>query len=448
MQAGASVVALPIAPGMPMMGYGLREGAARSTHDALHARALYLAGARPLLWIACEVCLIVPRQADQVRVAVARETGLAPDCITVACIHTHSGPETGLLALVAGVPEPPHVAPLLAAAVEAGVRAVRSAEPARLGVGHGEAHIGRNRRSASGPLDPDILVLRVDRADGSPLAVWYAHGCHPTVLGHENLAFSADWPWAANARIEAALPGAVPIFALGAHADIDPRTRGLMELGRFGQSLGAGFDQVEQLGREVGDAVAAAASSLATRAEQRIGCASARVRIDAHRATDAERRAALAALELPEDSEIGTGDFFKLERERTQEFPPAERRERLARVRGYLRGRTAARFAFSEHPDVEVQLLRVGDARIAALPAEATTDVGLDWKQRRGSRDAAVASIANGWLRYLPHPANFAEPGAEESYEVLMSTLVPEAATRLLDAAQQLDAELAAEVGA
>jgi len=53
-----------------------------------------------------------------------------------------------------------------------------------------------------------------------------------------------------------------------------------------------------------------------------------------------------------------------------------------------------------------------------------------------------VVSIANGWLRYLPHPRNFAEPDAEHAYEVLMSTFGPDAATHLLDAADALRARL------
>jgi len=49
-----------------------------------------------------------------------------------------------------------------------------------------------------------------------------------------------------------------------------------------------------------------------------------------------------------------------------------------------------------------------------------------------------VLSIANGWMRYLPHPDDFAEPGAHQGYEVLTSTFVPEAARRLLEAGQAL----------
>ena len=448
LEAGTSALALPVELGAPMMGYGLRVGETESLHDPLHARALYLRGASDCLIVTLDVCLIAPAQAEAVRVELERATGVPRERVLVACIHTHSGPDTGLAALAAGKPAPERAAALLATAVRAGREAVRAAAPAALGLAHAAAQIGRNRSKAGGPLDPDLLVLRVDDARGAPLAVAYVHGCHPTALGPENLAWSADWPWAAAARIGEALPGANPIFLLGAHADVDPRTRGVKDLAETGKTRGVGFDEVEKLGREVGEAVAAAALAAKPERSAAVGALSGRVRLAAHAESETERAAALAALELPPDAQLGTNDFFRLETERTQGLPPAERRERIARVRRYLRGRMAKQFAGGPEADVEVQVLRLGEARFAALPLEATVDVGRDWKERTGSPHAAVLSIANGWLRYLPHARSFAEPAAHTHYEVLMSCFEPDAATRLLDFAERLDRRLGAEPGA
>lgn len=437
--AGTSAVVLETPIGAEMMGYGARTGTAESLHDPLHARALYLASDSDLLLIECELCLLAPSQAEGVRERIAAKTGVAGERILVGCIHTHSGPDTGLGALLMGSELPGHVPPLLEAAVEAGVQAHAAAVPARLGVGLAEARIGRNRRRADGPLDTDVLVLRVDRADGSPLSVLYLHGCHPTALGHDNLAYSADWPWAAGRAIQEALPGCNPIFVLGAHADVDPRTRDLLDLAIPGQSVGVSFDQVEVLGREIGQSVVEAASAIRTRPEAAVAAGSSRVRIPIHRA-DLERRRldALAALGLPPDSDAGTGDLYRMERERTADLPAEQRRERVAKVRLYLRDRTARRFAFGEEPQVEVQVLRIGDAHLLGLPLEPTVDVGLEWKRRLGSRHAAVVGIANGWLRYLPHARNFEESFAEQKYEILQSTLVPEASDLLLAEAERL----------
>ena len=449
LEAGTSALALPIALGQPMMGYAARTAPAASLHDPLHARGLYLRGRSDCLIVSLEVCLLAPQHADGVRAELERRTGVARERILVACIHTHAGPETGIAALAAGKAAPASAAALLDTAVRAGEAAVRSAGPARLAHARGEARIGANRRVAGGPFDPELLVLRIDGATGAPLAVVYSYGCHPTALGPENLAFSADWPWAAGRAIGEALPGANPIFLLGAHADVDPRTRGVKDLAETGKTSGVGFAEVEKLGREVGEAVARAAlAAEPSRAEGAVGALSTRVRLPAHREDEGARRQALEALALPPDTELGTNDFFRLETERTRGLPAAERRERIARVRGYLRGRMAPRFAGGAEADVEAQVLRIGEARFAALPLEATVDVGRDWKARSGAGPAALLSIANGWLRYLPHERNFDEPGAHTHYEVLMSTFETHAATRLLEAAERLERRLGAELGA
>jgi hypothetical protein len=448
LEAGTSALALPVEVGQPMMGYGARVAPAAALHDPLHARALYLRGRSDCLIVSLEVCLIAPPQADGVRAELERRTGVPADRILVSCIHTHAGPDTGIAALAAGRPAPPHAAALFDAAVRAGEAAKQSAAPARLAHARAEARIGANRSRAGGPFDPEALVLRVDGPGGAPLAVLYSYGCHPTALGPENLAWSADWPWAAGRAIAAALPGANPVFLLGAHSDVDPRTRGVKDLAETGKTSGVGFDEVERLGREVGEAVARAAIAAGpARTPAAVGARSARVRLRAHREDPEARRRALEALGLPPDAEVGTNDFFRLELERTRELPPEERRERIARVRTYLRGRMAPRFAGGAEADVEVQVLRLGDARFAALPLEATVEVGQDWKARVAP-PAALLSIANGWLRYLPHERHFRAPGAERHYEVLMSTFEADAATRLLEQAERLERELSAELGA
>ncbi len=454
----AGVARVPLAPplGVPLMGYGAREGVAVATHDPLFARALHLRSAtggarRGVLLVALDVCLLAPVQALGVRERIAAVTGLPVAAITVACTHTHSGPDTGLGDALEGRPPAPHVAALLDAAVRAGAQAARAAVPARLGVGHAEAAIGRNRRRSDGPLDRGVTVLRVDGADGSPLALLYIHGCHPTALGHDNLVFSADWPGAASHRIEAELPGVLAIFLLGAHADVDPRTRGLQDVAIPGQSVGVGFDGMETLGDEVGAAVARAAAGIATSRSAPVAAASRTVRLvthpgpgsaeeRAHRLA-AGRRGALEALGLDPGLRVRSQELYELAVRRTAGLALEERRARIARVRLDLRDRQAAWFAGGAEAAVEVQALRLGPLRLLALPLEATVDVGLDW-QGRAARPAALLSIANGWLRYLPHGRNFLESKADQGYEVLSSTFPATAAERLLDAGQDLHSQL------
>jgi hypothetical protein len=441
LHAGVASAVLDPPLGVPMMGYSARAGVSERTHDPLQVRAVHLRGESDLLWIECDVCLLAPQQAREVRARISARTGVPLERILVGSVHTHSGPDTGFGELLAGREPPAFVAAMLEVVTDVGVRACAAPRRARLAVGRAEARIGRNRRRVDGPLDPEILIVRVDdAAEGRPLAIVYVHGCHPTALGHENLDYSADWPGAAAAVIRARHPGAEPVFALGAHADVDPRTRGLQDLAISGQSVGVSHAETAALGREVGEAVAEAAARLGPVDDGRVGAASTTVRVPVRQASERGLADALAALGLPADARPKVSELYALEHERTQHLPPAERRERIAVVRAYLRDRTARRFAFAEEAevDVEVQVLRVADALFLALPLEPTVDVGFDWKRRAPTARAAVLGIANGWMRYLPHEKNYREPGAHMNYEVLQSTLVPDAATRLLGAAETL----------
>jgi hypothetical protein len=298
-------------------------------------------------------------------------------------------------------------------------------------------------------VDPEVVVLRVDDARCQTRAVAFVHGTHPTVLGHENLAWSADWPGAAGAAVRERLPEAIPLFLLGAHADVDPRTRGLQDLALSGQSVGAGFEACETLGREVGDAVAAEARAIEPCADLAVGSRGSAIAIPVHgaeageaaQAVALERRAREAALALGLDPEepLRVSQVFALEAERTAGLEPEEKRQRMARARLFVRDRTAPRLAGGLRPSVELRVLSLGAARWLGLPAEATAELGLAWKAGQAPGSALLSNVG-GWLRYLPHPDRFTAPRAHHHYEVLMSTLEPGAALRLLDAAVELAA--------
>lgn len=74
-----------------------------------------------------------------------------------------------------------------------------------------------------GPVDPKIATLRLDRLDGSPLAVLYQFACHP-IQGVANGGNTADIVGFASQVIEEGLGnGALAIFFQGCGGDINPR---------------------------------------------------------------------------------------------------------------------------------------------------------------------------------------------------------------------------------
>jgi hypothetical protein len=289
---------------------------------------------------------------------------------------------------------------------------------------------------------------------GRPIAVLFRHSCHGTVRGHESREISGDWPGAAACRIEAAT-GAVAPFLLGAHADVDPRTRGLMDLAIPGQSVGLGAEAVRVLGHEVADAALASLSFAAPEPESpRLAARVARVKAPLHlghlgaaecEAELARRKAELASrLGLAVERLPRTAELYDFASDSARELPVAEARERIAAVRTWLRDRTAPFFTGGRRVvEVEVQLLAIGRALLLALPLEPTTAVGGDWRARVGARGPGlVVGIGNGWLRYLPHASDLAHPRAHQHYEVLQSLLAPGACETLLAAGQELARDL------
>ena len=73
-----------------------------------------------------------------------------------------------------------------------------------------------------GPIDPQIGLLRIDRADGTPLAVVYSFACHP-IMNPPSKGSSADFPGYASKVIEESLGhGALALFVQACGGDINP----------------------------------------------------------------------------------------------------------------------------------------------------------------------------------------------------------------------------------
>ncbi|MEA4824413.1 MAG: hypothetical protein VB111_09910 [Clostridiaceae bacterium] len=131
---------------------------------------------------------------------------------------------------------------VLAAAADAVRQAIDTLEPARVGsgIGHDPSFaVNRTLKLSSGsawtirqahPLPPDreiaaldafddtVGVLRVDRADGSPLCTLFTFGCHP-LLGYASNAVTANYPGVAE-RLLRQKTGADAIFFQSCGGDV------------------------------------------------------------------------------------------------------------------------------------------------------------------------------------------------------------------------------------
>ncbi|HTQ58224.1 MAG TPA: neutral/alkaline non-lysosomal ceramidase N-terminal domain-containing protein [Bryobacteraceae bacterium] len=237
LRAGVAKVDITPPAGEPMWGYEGRRQPATGTIDPLYARVLVLESAPTRLAL---VTLDLGRSFGPTSLARLRETARRTsriDCLLAAASHTHSGP---VIKDEYRAAPPAWEQAALDKIGQAIAEAVKSLAPVRLGVGTGSVYIGHNRlrvnadgsvswfernltRVPTSPVDPTVTVLRIDRADGTPLAVLTNYACHPVVFGADNLRYSADYPGVMNRTVEQELGDGVQSFFLqGAPGDINP----------------------------------------------------------------------------------------------------------------------------------------------------------------------------------------------------------------------------------
>jgi hypothetical protein len=115
-----------------------------------------------------------------------------------------------------------------------GIRQARNQlEPARLGVGTGFSLANINRRARDpegrtslglnpeGPADRQISLIRLERPDGSPIALIANYAMHGTVLGPQNLQISGDAQGIVAEYVEGKL-GAPMLYLNGAAGNMAP----------------------------------------------------------------------------------------------------------------------------------------------------------------------------------------------------------------------------------
>ena len=204
--------------------------------------------------------LFVPA-AEEVIARASRLTGIPAAHIRLGATHTHSGPAVQAGKGPLGVDLTEHQqmlaryrAALADKVVGAIVQANSRLRPVHTHGALGTGAININRRvrardglpaavgrNPEGFVDRDLVVLRADDAQGQPYAVLVNFQCHGTVLAYENKYFSPDWIGALRKTVEQALPGVTCLFfqgAAGNQGPIEGFTGDLEVAHRLGSILG------------------------------------------------------------------------------------------------------------------------------------------------------------------------------------------------------------------
>ncbi len=239
LQAGAATIDITNEIGRPIQGANVDQ-VAESIRDRCEANALYLKEAdQEALFISCDFVGIERRFLDPILASITLASGVEPESIILAGTHMHSGPSL--------IPTNPRKAidtdylkRLEHLLSDVATRAKGTAQPARIGWGHGSAQIGYNRRvcwadgthsmhgdttredftGLEGTVDPSHLALFILREDNSLVAVLYHNTTHPTSFYGANF-YSADFPGLARSYLREAVQDELPVLYFnGAQGDI------------------------------------------------------------------------------------------------------------------------------------------------------------------------------------------------------------------------------------
>lgn len=263
LRAGVAKVEITPPAGVQMWGYFDRLKPAQGVIDPLFARVLVLeAGDQRLALVDLDLGRpFGPASIKRIRDGARQSAAIS--YVIIQATHTHAGPVV--------MDEYPNGTPAWeSGAIEKIGKAIDSAHQhateAKLGTGYGSTYIGYNRRQVNvdgtvtmvwanperrptAPVDPTVSVLRVDTADGKPLAVLVNYACHPVIFGADNLDFSADFPGVMTRTVEeefakAGLAPPLSFFLQGAPGDINvfnagtPREQAIAKRDWSGEHLG------------------------------------------------------------------------------------------------------------------------------------------------------------------------------------------------------------------
>jgi neutral/alkaline ceramidase-like enzyme len=338
--------------------------------------------------------------ADEIARRASALTGIPAAHIRLGATHTHSGPNVSRVRGPVGTDYDRYESMLANYRAEVAdkiVGAIQEANarlrPAHLYGGRGTGTININRRvrakdglpaavgrNPEGFVDRELVVARIDDAQGRPLAALVNFQCHGTVLAYENKLLSPDWVGMTRKVVESALPGAKCLYFQGAAGnqgpiegftgDVEVAHRLGSILGHQAAAIALGIETVRRAPKFEGFV-----ESTAYQAKQHW-------RVEGPR--DATLKFASKVLEVPSrrysETEIKAMEASVADaRRRVEANRNSQTEARLRRVSDLL---AQWRKPPKTTPvQVQLQILRIGQVAIVAMPGEPFAEIGAAIKK-------------------------------------------------------------------
>jgi len=413
------------------------ERSADKVVDPLFAKALVLDdGTTRLVMCVVDTCMMPRDLIDRAKVDASQATGIPTERMLVSATHTHSAPSA--MGCLGSRVDPAYAAFLPGRITAAMVGAVGRLAPARIGWAQvddwehtfnrrwirrpdrmltdpfGQRNVRANMHPGhespdavgpSGPVDPQLSVLAVQRADGKPLALLANYSMHY----YESALLSSDY-FGRFTRHLATMLGADESFV------------GIMSQGTSGDLMwmdyGAPRRQIgyDAYGKEVAQRVAGMVRGIKWQESVPLKMAERKLELS-HRVPD-EKRLAWAremAAKLGDKLPQSQAEIYALEAIHLHERPRTE---------------------------LILQALRIGDLGIAALPNEVFALTGLKLKQRSPFAATFNIELANGAEGYIPPPEQH-QLGGYTTWAARTAGLETNAEPRIVETALALLEEVA-----
>lgn len=396
---------------------GFKPFPSQNVHDELHARCLVLDnGETKIAFVICDSLGITEDVYQAARKFIKAETDLPPENIMMAATHTHSATRASS----------PKYRDFLARRIADCVRrALENREPAKIGWGGvDESSEVFNRRwfttnpefcknpfggvdtvrmnpprgnaalvKPAGPIDPEISFISVQSLEGQPLALLANYSLH-YVGGVKKGEISADYFGIFSEKIGALIsadPDHQPFVGMlsnGTSGDINN-----IDFRNSSKRMKA-YEKMTQVADLVAQRVAAEYKKIKYKTWVPLGAASSQLTLKIRKPDETMQAYFKKVMAQPE----GATQHHRYER------------NYASRVQNLLEG--------PDEMTVMLQVLRIGDLCVAAIPFETFCEIGLELKDKTPFNDAFTIEIANGYNGYLPTPAQHKLGG----YETWMGT--------------------------
>ncbi len=305
-----------------------------------------------------------------------------------------------------------------------------------------------------GPIDPAIGIIRIDRMDGTPMAVVYNFGCH-LLMGVPRGGVTADFPGFASKIIEENLGDNVMAFFLqGALGDVveifnkdvnrpknsadNGTVLGLTVLKTLKDIKHSNNVKLNVISERIDlprrtdfpEVIAALKKEEAELVESLIG---ASLNFKAFlplylKHTISPKYPSDYAYRYMQETAIGKNDLVLMDAQNKKEINKylanIRTMEKLTRIQNNLATLRKHQKINKQAPEpsipAEVQGIKIDDCILITSPAEVLVEIALNIKKASLYKKTFVVSIANGYMHYSP-PAEYYPRGGYEVTECLLA---------------------------